>query len=116
MTVWLGLVKASVLAIVLLILGGTLMASAFILVVSSSVPLLLVCLLAILAADIIILRNYARLYKLSLQYVAKKEAALAEEIVELSAHNPRWINLAQQSIVVLAIGLILAKLTTLLPI
>jgi len=116
MTVWLGLEKASILAIVFLVAGGTLMATAFVLVVFSSVPFLLVCLLAILVADIVILRNYARLYKLSLQYIARGEAGLAEKIVELSAHNPKWINLAQQSIVILAIGLILAKLPTLLSI
>jgi 4-hydroxybenzoate polyprenyltransferase len=109
MTVRLGLVKASVLAMVFLIVGGALMSTAFVLVVFYSFPLLLISLAAILVADFIILRNYRRLYKLSKQHSVTGDASIAEQIVELSSHNPKWINLAQQSIVILALALIVTK-------
>ena len=109
MTVRLGLVKASVLAMVFLIGGGVLMSTAFVLVVFYSFPLLLISLVAILVADVIILRNYRRLYKLSKEHSITGDASIAEQIVELSSHNPKWINLAQQSIVILALALIVTK-------
>jgi 4-hydroxybenzoate polyprenyltransferase len=113
MTVRLGLVKASVLAMVFLIVGGVLMSTAFVLVIFSSFPLLLIALAAILLADVVILRNYRRLCMLSKQHSITGDASVAEQIVELSSHNPRWINLAQQSIVILAFALIVAKLSLL---
>jgi len=109
MTVRLGLVRASVLAMVFLVVGGVLMVAAFVVAVYATIPLLLVALVAVLAADTLIFRNYWKLYKLSKQYSVARDASVAEEIVELSARNPRWINLAQQSIVVLSIALIVAK-------
>ncbi len=109
MTVRLGLVRASILAMALLIAGGTLMATAFVIAVYDLIPLLMVSLLAILVADIIILRNYWKLYKLSKQHSVTGDSSIAEGIVDLSARNPRWINLAQQSIVILALTLIFAK-------
>jgi 4-hydroxybenzoate polyprenyltransferase len=109
MTVWLGLVKASALAMVFLVVGGSMMVTAFVLTVSLVLPYALVSLLAILVADVIILRNYWKLYTLSKQYSMAGDASVAEDIVKLSAHNPRWINLAQLSIVVLALALILVK-------
>jgi 4-hydroxybenzoate polyprenyltransferase len=109
MTVRLGLVKASLLAMALLIAGGTLMATAFVITVSDLLPVLMVSLLAIVVADTIILRNYWKLYKLSKQHSITGDSSIAEEIVDLSARNPRWINLAQQSIVILALMLIVAK-------
>jgi len=109
MTVWLGLVRASVLAIVLLIVGGTLMATAFVYTVAFSFPLLLVSLSAIFAADAVILRNYRRLYVLSREYSITEDVGVGEKIVDLSSRNPKWINLAQQSIVILALALIVAK-------
>ncbi len=112
MTVRLGLVRASILAMALLIAGGTLMATAFVIAVSDLLPFLMVSSLAILAADIAILRNYWKLYKLSKQHSITGDSSIAEEIVDLSARNPRWINLAQQSIVILALMLILAKFWT----
>lgn len=111
MTVWLGLVKASVLAMVFLIVGGVLMSTAFVLAVFNSFPLSLISLAAIFVADVIILRNYRKLYALAKQHSITGDASVAEQIVELSSHNPRWINLAQQSIVILALALIVAKLS-----
>ncbi len=109
MTVWLGLVKASALAIMLLVVGSTMMVTAFVLMVSLALPYALVSLVALLIADVIILRNYWKLYALSKQYSINGDASFAEDIVKLSANNPQWINLAQLSIVVLALGLIIAK-------
>jgi len=111
MTVRLGLVKASLLAMVLLIAGGTLMAGAFGIAVHDLFPLLFVPLIAIVVADVIILRNYWKLYRLSRQHSITGDSSTAEEIVELSARNPAWINLAQLSIVVLALSLIVARLS-----
>jgi len=109
MTVRLGLVRASILAIALLIAGGTLMASAFVIAVSDLFPLLTFSLTAIVVADIIILRNYWKLYKLSKQHSITGDSSIADEIVELSARNPTWINLAQQSIVIMTLVLLAVK-------
>jgi 4-hydroxybenzoate polyprenyltransferase len=109
MTVWLGLVKASILAIVLLSAGGFLMGTAFALAIFTQFPALAVSLLVLLVADTIILRNYITLYKLSRQYSSTREDSTAERIVELSARNPKWINLAQLSVLVLAVALLAVK-------
>jgi hypothetical protein len=109
MTVWLGLVKASILAIVLLSAGGILIGTAFALAIFTQFPALAISLLVLLVADIIILRNYRRLYGLSRQYSLTREDSTAERIVELSARNPKWINLAQLSVLVLAVALLAAK-------
>jgi len=109
MTVWLGLVKASILAITLLTVGGVLMAAAFALAISVQFPVLAVFLLAIFVADFIILRSYRTLYALSKQYSLARNDSVAERIVELSARNPRWINLAQQSILITSLVLLAAK-------
>jgi len=109
MTVWLGLVKASAFAIVLLSAGGIFMGAAFALAMLTRFPVLAVSLLVLLVADIIILRNYRTLYKLSRQYSSSRDDSTAEKIIELSAQNPKWINLAQLSILVLAIALLAAK-------
>jgi 4-hydroxybenzoate polyprenyltransferase len=109
MTVWLGLVKASVLAIVLLSVGGILMGTAFALAIFMQFPALAISLLAIFAADIVILRNYRTLYELSKRYSSTKDNSTAERIVELSARNPKWINLAQLSVLTLAVALLVAK-------
>jgi 4-hydroxybenzoate polyprenyltransferase len=109
MTVWLGLVKASVLAIVLLSVGGILMGTAFALAIFTQFPALAVSLLVLLVADVIILRNYGTLYKLSRQYSSTKDDSTVEKIVELSARNPKWINLAQLSVLVLSVALLVAK-------
>lgn len=113
MTVWIGLRRASVLAMVLLVAGGTFMAVSLVLTVSVTFPLLLVALLSIFGADAIILRSYWKLHALSRQYSISGDDSVAEKIVELSARNPRWINLAQQSIVILALVLIVAKFSVL---
>ena len=109
MTVWLGLVNASMLAIALLSVGGILMATAFALAISMQFPVLAVFLLAIFVADFIILRSYRTLYALSKQYSSGSDDSIAERIVELSARNPRWINLAQQSILITSLVLLAAK-------
>jgi 4-hydroxybenzoate polyprenyltransferase len=109
MTVWLGLVKASILAITLLSVGGILMGTAFALAIFMQFPVLAVSLLAILAADVVILRNYRTLYELSKQYSSTRDNSTAERIVELSARNPKWINLAQLSVLTLAVALLVAK-------
>ncbi len=109
MTVWLGLVKASAFAIVLISAGGIMMGAAFALAILTQFPFLAVSLLVLLVADIIILGNYRTLYKLSRQYSSSGDDSTAKRIVELSARNPTWINLAQLSILVLAVALLAAK-------
>ena len=85
------------------------MGAAFALAISMQFPVLTVFLLAIFVADFVILRSYRTLYALSRKYSLTKDDAVAERIVELSARNPRWINLAQQSILITSLVLLAAK-------
>lgn len=109
LTVRIGLVKASLLAMLMLSLGGALMVTAFMLTLANKHPILSLFLLTIVAADFIVLRNYKRLYSLSKAYASTKESLTAEGIVQLSANNPKWITLVSQSIVFMSIILLVAK-------
>lgn len=109
LTVRIGLAKASLLAMLMLGLGGALMITAFTLALANKYPILSLFLLTMVAADFIVLRNYKRLYSLSKEYASSKESLTAEEIVQLSANNPKWITLVSQSIVFMSIILLVAK-------
>lgn len=111
MTVRLGLVKASLLAIVLLAAGAILTTTAFFLEWASGQHLwLLVFLLAIPGAVLFVLREFKRLYALSKKLASSKsQNTLAEDIVSLSARNPRWIMLVTQTYSLLSVLLLLSK-------
>jgi 4-hydroxybenzoate polyprenyltransferase len=111
MTVRLGLVKASLLSIILLILGGTFMGTAFLVTFAyEQYPLLMLLVIAIAVADSIVLRQFRKLYKLSKEYEkSSNQNAIAEEITELSANNPKWIMLVTQTYSLISIIMLASK-------
>jgi len=112
MTVRLGLVKASLLGMVLLSAGGILSGTAFFikLAFGLSQPMLSVFLLAMAVADYIVLREYKRLYSLSKEYISsKRQGSIAQDITNLSARNPKWITLVSQAVVFMSIMLLVGK-------
>jgi 4-hydroxybenzoate polyprenyltransferase len=111
LTVNLGLVKASVLAIALLITGATLTAVAFLLQFShGQYPLLSILVVAIPFAAFLLLRQFRKLYSLSKEYSSSKNnSSLEEKIVHLSAQNPQWIMIITQTYSVISVILLLSK-------
>jgi 4-hydroxybenzoate polyprenyltransferase len=110
-TVRLGLVKASLLGIILLAAGGTLSGSAFFLrLLFGFQPIFSVFLIAIAAADLTVLREYWKLHVLSKEYASSNNKSTAENIVTLAAHNPKWINLVMQATVFVSIVLLISRL------
>jgi 4-hydroxybenzoate polyprenyltransferase len=111
MTVHLGLAKASVLSIVLLSMGGTLIATAFFIAFSyGNFPFLGLSVFAIVAADLIVLRKLRRLHMLSKQYESSSDQnSIAREIIRFSADNPKWIMLVTQTYSLVSIMLLVSK-------
>lgn len=110
MTVHLGLVKASLLAILLLIIGATFTGTAFLLeFVRGQHQLLSVFVLGIPVATLIVLRQFTKLHSLCEEYARSKEQSLVEKITRLSAHNPQWIMLVTQTYSFLSIILLVSK-------
>ena len=106
-TVRLGLVKSSLLGIILLATGGILSSAAFFVkLVSGPYPLLAAFILVIAFADSIVLKEYRKLYNLSRQHAATNKRDLAEQIVELSANNPKWITIVSQATVLVSVILL----------
>src|SRR4030042_3708131 len=106
-TVRLGLVKSSLLGIILLAAGGILSSAAFFVkLVSGPYPLLAAFVLVIAFADSIVLKEYRKLYNLSRQHAAANKNDLAEQIVELSANNPKWITIVSQATVLVSVILL----------
>lgn len=110
-TVSLGLAKASLLAIVLLTAGATLMVIAFLLQFTyANHWFLSFFLFTIPVACFFVLRQFKRLYLLSKEYVASNCSSLLEEkIVTLSALNPQWIQIITQTYTAISIILLLSK-------
>jgi len=110
MTVRLGLVKASLLSIGLLILGGTLCGTGFLLRLAYSPhPLFTGFLSAMVVAHAYIFKKYLQLYKLAKDYSSNPKQGSIDKIVELAAQNPRWITIMTQTIVFMSLILILVK-------
>jgi 1,4-dihydroxy-2-naphthoate octaprenyltransferase len=111
MTVRLGLAKASLLSMVLLILGGTLMGTAFLVTFAyGQYPLLMLLVLAIAAANSIVLRQFRKLNRLSKEHEkSSNQNAIAEEITTLSANNPKWIMLVTQTYSLISIMMLVTK-------
>ncbi|MDH5483186.1 MAG: UbiA family prenyltransferase [Candidatus Bathyarchaeota archaeon] len=111
MTVRLGLAKASLLGIVLLTLGAVFTGTAFILEwTCMQHSWLSVFLLAIPAAVLFVLRKIMKLYSLSKQLdPSNSQKSVAEDIVNLSAHNPQWIMLVTQTYSLMSIILLVSK-------
>jgi len=111
MTVRLGLVKASLLGIVLLTTGAILTGTAFFLEWAyGQHSWLSVFLLAIPVTVIFVLGKFKKLYSLSKEQASSKnQASVAEDIVNLSAHNPQWIMLVTQTYSTMSIILLMSK-------
>lgn len=110
MTVRLGLVKASLLSIALLSVGGILCGAGFALRLALSPhPVLTAFILAMVIAHGSVFRKYLRLYSLSKEYVSSNQQSTIDQIVELSAQNPRWITLVTQAIVFMSLVLAVSK-------
>ena len=111
LTVRLGLVKASLLAILLLSIGATLTGAALFLEwFRGPRPMLSLLLLAIPVAVITVLLKLRMLYSLSREHESSDDqSSIAEEIVNLSAHNPQWIMMVTQTYSILSIILLVNK-------
>lgn len=110
MAVWLGLVKASLLGMVLLSVGSVLCGAAFFWVLfNGPYPALNVFLSAMVVADYYVLRRYKKLYSLSKNYVSSKKSSLANEITDLAAGSLRWIIVVTQSLFLMSIVLLVYK-------
>jgi len=103
MAVWLGLSRATLLAIVLLAVGATLSISAFLMTpVFKQNPLLMLAPLTMVGADLYIFRAYFKLYNLAKRHEVEEgdaEGLIGEEVVELSSNNPKWITVTTQAII-----------------
>lgn len=111
LTVTLGLVRASILAIVLLATGATLTAIGFLLQFTYSQHYILsIILVAIPVAALFVLKQFGRLYFLSKEYEESNKSEISQEkIVNLSAHNPQWIMVVTQTYGAISIFLLLSK-------
>jgi 4-hydroxybenzoate polyprenyltransferase len=111
MTVRLGLIKASLLGIALLSIGGTLCGvGLFLRLAYSSLPVLSAFLAVMAVAYLYILGKYWRLYKLSkLLGASETQTDTEQDIVGLAARNPKWITLITQTILLMCLILLLAK-------
>jgi 4-hydroxybenzoate polyprenyltransferase len=111
LTVHLGLVKASLLAIFLLATGATFTAIAFLLRFVYDGHLLLGFFLLIIPVTVLfVLGKLRELYRLSKEYEASEaKTSIGEEIVTLSSDNPRWIMLVTQTYSFISILLLLSK-------
>jgi len=111
MTVRLGLVKASLLGIVLLTAGAILIGTAFFLEWAyGQQSWLSVFLLAIPVVVLFVLRKFKKLYTLSKEHMSSKsQSCIAEDIVSLSAHNPQWIMVVTQTYSLISIILLISK-------
>jgi 4-hydroxybenzoate polyprenyltransferase len=112
-TVYLGLVKASFLAIVLLATGASLTTIAYLLQFAQSQhPFLSILVIAIPIAAFVVLKQFGNLRALSKEYVTSDKDSIAEKIVNLSSHNPHWIMIVTQTYSIIAIALLVSKFLT----
>jgi 4-hydroxybenzoate polyprenyltransferase len=110
MTAHLGLVKASKLEIVLLSVGGFLTGTAFVLgFFDGHLAILSPIVLVIGVAVYFVLRKYRQLLILAKKYMLTKESAIAQDLVDLSANNPKWITLVTQVYSLVSIVLLVSK-------
>jgi len=111
MTVHLGLVRSSLLSIALLTAGATLIGTAFLLeFISLQHPILSIFLLAVPAAVLFVAGKFRKLYLLSKEYArSDSQKPVADAIVHLASHNPRWIMLVTQTYSFLSILFLLTK-------
>ena len=111
MTVCLGLVKASLLGIGLLVIGAVFTETAFFIrFFDEGRPLLIVFLLPILVAVLYVLARFRELYLLSKEYTRSGgQSSISDRIQNLSANNPRWIMMVTQTYSLVSIVLLVSK-------
>ena len=111
MTVRLGLLKASLLSIMLLSTGAIFTVSAFVLrFYYDQHPLLIIFLIPVLVAVLFVLGQFRKLHTLSREYAGSEEnESIRNEILHLSAQNPRWIMMVTQTYSLVSIVLLIAK-------
>jgi 1,4-dihydroxy-2-naphthoate octaprenyltransferase len=110
LTVHVGLVKASLLAMTLLITGAALTMIAFLLEFTyAQHSFLSIILIAIPVAAFVVLKEFKKLYSLSKEYMISESNSIGEEIVRLSAHNPQWIMIITQTYSIISIILLVSK-------
>ena len=110
MTVWLGLKKASGLAIGLLLIGTVMVVGSY----STSdlfarSPMLIIFLFIIIAANGFVFSQFLRLRKLIFQSNGDNLASI-KKAVELAADNPKWITISSMGSLSVALITILGKL------
>jgi 4-hydroxybenzoate polyprenyltransferase len=111
MTVHIGLTKASLVSIILLITGGALNGTALFLgLLYGSYPIVSIFVVAVIAAISIVLKQLVKLYRLCKEYDKKNDETTAQAIVDLSANNPKWIMLVTQSYSILSLVLLVSRL------
>ncbi|MGD0495492.1 MAG: UbiA family prenyltransferase [Candidatus Bathyarchaeia archaeon] len=110
LTVHVGLVKASLIAMALLTAGAALTALAFLLQFAYAQHLFLaVLLVAIPVAGSVVLTEFRKLYSLSKEFMVSKSSSTEANIVRLSAHNPQWIMMITQTYSIISIVLLVSK-------
>ncbi len=111
MTVHLGLVKACVVSIILITLGAIFFITAYLLEwINGPRPLLSLILLIIPVSVLFVLTKIKKLHRISKQYINSHENTnLKEQIVNISAHNPKWIMIITQTYSILSIILLINK-------
>ncbi len=111
-TVRLGLVRASLLSMLLLVLGAAFIGVAFVLGFSEgSYHLLSFLPLVMLVTCSIVLAKFKKLYNLCKKYAdSNGQSSVEQDIVRLSARNPQWIMLITQTYSFLSIVLLVSKL------
>ena len=112
MTVRIGLVNASFLSIVLLILGAIFIGTAFLLAFAfGKHPWLSALLLAVPIAVIFALGKFRKLHAMSKELARSgTQGSVSEDIVRFSAHNPQWIMVITQTYSFLSIILLVSKI------
>ena len=114
MTVHLGLVKASLLSIILLSIGGILSGIAFFIPFAQETnPLLslLIIALPIAITDLIVLQKLRKLYMLSNEYENSTGFnSIEQEIIDVSTNSPKWIMLVSQTYSLLSVILLVSKI------
>jgi len=112
MAVRIGLVNASFLSMVLLILGAIFIVTAFLLAFAfGKYPWLSVLLLTVPIAVSFVLGKFRKLHAMSKELARSgTQGSASEEIVRFSAHNPQWIMVITQTYSFLSIILLVSKI------
>jgi len=111
MTVRLGLVKSSLLGIVLLVIGAIFTVTAFLTkFIFEGRLLLVVFVLPMLIAVFFVLTQFRKLYLLSKEYaLSEGQSSFKDEILKFSANNTKWIMMVTQTYSLASIVLLVSK-------